>query len=138
MEAVRKIWPRWKFPPESERPSRNRIRGKDSNSNAWVPNRGLREGCLSSPPLFNIYNQAVMRVAAKKRKIEAEEKGQVAAVVVKWVPGSAFPSEKTWEKTNSKQSKSFATNHYSPMTQQWLETRDRSKSPKDKRSDEPF
>ena len=77
-----------------------RIRGKDGNSDAWVPNRGLREGCPSSPPLFNIYHQAVMRVAAKERKIEAEERGQVAGVVVKWVPGSAFPSEKTWEKNN--------------------------------------
>ena len=42
-----------------------------------------------------------MRIAAKKRKKRAEEKGQVAGVVVKWVPGSAFPSEKGWEKSDN-------------------------------------
>ena len=66
-----------------------------------MPDRGLREGCPSSPPLFNIYHQAVMRIAAKKRKKRAEEKGQVAGVVVKWVPGSAFPSEKVGKKATT-------------------------------------
>jgi hypothetical protein len=31
-----------------------RIHGGESSS--WVPGRGLREGCPSSPPLFNIYH----------------------------------------------------------------------------------
>ena len=29
-------------------------------SSEWAPNRGLREGCPSSPPLFNVYHDAVM------------------------------------------------------------------------------
>ena len=78
-----------------------KVRGKDGCSETWMPERGLREGCPSSPPLFNIYHQAVMRVAAKERERKAEENGLVAGIVMKWVPGSAFPSEGTWEKENS-------------------------------------
>ena len=77
-----------------------KIRGKMAYSEPWVPDRGLREGCPSSPILFNIYHQVVMRVAAIERRRRAGEVGLVAGVVVRWVPGSAFPSEKTWEKKN--------------------------------------
>ena len=42
-----------------------------------------------------------MRVAKKEREKKAREEGNVAGIVFKWVPGSSFPSEKTWEKTNS-------------------------------------
>ena len=70
-----------------------KVRGKVGFSETWVPDRGLREGCPSSPVLFNIFHQAVMRLAAKLRLKEAEEKGLTAGIVVKWVPGSAFPNE---------------------------------------------
>ena len=78
-----------------------KIRGKEGFSEEWVPERGLREGCPSSPPLFNIFHQAVMRLARKKRLERAERSGKTAGVIVKWVPGSCFPSEATWEKQNS-------------------------------------
>ena len=42
-----------------------------------------------------------MRQALRARMQRAEEEGLVAGGVVKWVPGSAFPSEATWEKKNS-------------------------------------
>ena len=74
------------------------VRGKEVNSDSWKPERGLTEGCPSSPDLFNIYHQAPMRIAEKARKIKAEESGKTAGIVVRWVPGSAFPSEKSWEK----------------------------------------
>ena len=35
------------------------VRGKEGDSEVWVPERGLREGCPSSPILFNIFHQAV-------------------------------------------------------------------------------
>ena len=74
------------------------VRGKEGNSAPWVPERGLMEGCPSSPGLFNIYHQAPMRIAEKKRKEKAEEDGRQAGIVMKWVTGSAFRSAKTWEK----------------------------------------
>ena len=78
-----------------------KVRGRDGFSNEWVPERGLREGCPSSPPLFNIYHQAVMRVAVEEREKSAAERWEVPGVIFKWVPGSALPAEKTWEKGNS-------------------------------------
>ena len=77
------------------------VRGREGNSEPWVPARGLTEGCPSSPDLFNIYHQAVMRVAEKERTERAQREGQQAGIVIKWIPGSAFPSEKAWERSNS-------------------------------------
>ena len=53
------------------------------------------------PPLFNIYHQAVMRVAVEERLEEARRRTEEAGVGIHWVPGSAFPSSTTWEKHNS-------------------------------------
>ena len=78
-----------------------KVRGKAGDSDTWVPARGLREGCPSSPVLFNIFHQAVMRVAEEERRKLGEERGEEVGVEYKWVPGSDFPSLKTWEKVNS-------------------------------------
>ena len=48
-------------------------------STSWMPDRGLREGCPSSPPLFNIYHDAVMQDFRARR--------QAAAMQDKRVPG---------------------------------------------------
>ena len=40
-----------------------RGRGKECFSEGWVTARGLKEGCATSPVLFNIFHQAVMRQA---------------------------------------------------------------------------
>ena len=77
------------------------VRGREGNSEGWVPERGLTEGCPSSPDLFNIYHQAVMRVAERLRTERAEAQGLTAGIVYKWIPGSNFPPEKSWEKENS-------------------------------------
>ena len=74
------------------------VRSREGESEAWIPARGLREGCPSSPPLFNIYHQAVMRAAAEDRRRAA---GGECGIKIKWVPGSNFPSEKSYEKYNS-------------------------------------
>ena len=78
-----------------------KIRGKAGYSETWVPERGLREGCPSSPDLFNIFHQAPMRVAEKERRLLAEATGKTVGINFSWVPGSAFPSLKTWEKKKS-------------------------------------
>ena len=49
------------------------VRGKEGNLDPWVLERGLTEGCPSSPGLFNVYHQAPMRLAKKERKKRAEE-----------------------------------------------------------------
>ena len=74
------------------------VRGREGNSEPWVPGRGLTEGCPSSPGLFNIYHQAVMRLARSEREKRAREDGRGAGIIMRWVPGSAFPAQKTWEK----------------------------------------
>ena len=61
------------------------MRGKEGMSFAWLPARGLREGCSTSPILFNIYHQAVLRQAG-----EARAAAWVSEVRVewRWMPGS--------------------------------------------------
>ena len=49
-----------------------RVRGKEGLSESWVPAKGLREGCSTSPILFNIYQQAVMRQADTWRYEQGE------------------------------------------------------------------
>ena len=63
--------------------TRYRINGRDGESEAWLPERGLREGCPSSPGLFNIYHQAVMRSGAKARKRKANEMKDEVGIVFK-------------------------------------------------------
>ena len=70
-----------------------KVRGKDGTSEKWAPARGLREGCSTSPILFNIYHQAVMRQAEEKR----EERGH-RGVIWKWVPGGTFAGDAVWER----------------------------------------
>ena len=45
-----------------------RVRSREGESTSWIPLRGLREGCPSSPPSFNIFHQVPMRVASQRRK----------------------------------------------------------------------
>ena len=78
-----------------------KVRGKEGESEAWVPARGLREGCPSSPILFNVYHQAVMRLGAESRKRKAVEMNVEVGIVFKWVPGSFFPGDGSAEKANS-------------------------------------
>ena len=77
------------------------VRGKEGTSEPWVPDRGLREGCPLSPILFNIFHQAVMKMAAGERMVAASEEGVRPGICIKWVPGSALPSSQTLEKQNS-------------------------------------
>ena len=70
-----------------------RGRGEEGFSEGWVPARGLREGCATSPVLFNVFHQAVMRQAEEVRGREGE-----VGVGWRWVPGGSFAGEGNWEK----------------------------------------
>ena len=70
-----------------------RGRGREGFSEEWVPARGLREGCATSPVLFNIFHQAVMRQAEEARCREEE-----VGVGWRWVPGGSFAGTGNWEK----------------------------------------
>ena len=70
-----------------------RGRGREGFSEGWVPARGLREGCATSPVLFNIFHQAVMRQAEEARCREGE-----VGVGWRWVPGGSFAGAGNWEK----------------------------------------
>jgi hypothetical protein len=78
-----------------------RVKSREGESDPWIPQRGLREGCPSSPPLFNIFHQVSMRLATRARKRRADEMGLEMGLTYKWVPGSCFPSDSRWEKPNS-------------------------------------
>ena len=78
-----------------------RIKSRAGESESWIPERGLREGCPSSPPLFNIFHQAVMRLATKARKRKADETDLDFGLNFKWIPGSNIPGNNMREKPNS-------------------------------------
>ena len=77
------------------------VKGKGEDSGSWIPERGLREGCATSPTLFNVYHQAVMRRAEQARLEEGEREGRQVGVKIRWQPGNAFPSCNLWEKYSS-------------------------------------
>ena len=61
-----------------------------------MPARGLREGCSTSPILFNVYHQAVMRQVEEARHSRGSK-----GIEWKWVPGGSFAGTKVWERGSS-------------------------------------
>ena len=70
-----------------------KVRGREGDSSTWRPERGLREGCPTSPVLFNIYHQAVMRFAIKERQ-EIPDPGNPVGIKWGWIPGNNIPGER--------------------------------------------
>ena len=77
------------------------VKLKDGTSEPWIPLRGLREGCTTSPPLFNVYHQVPMRSAEKGRKEIVANNYEDAGLSIHFVAGSNFPSHNSWEKHNT-------------------------------------
>ena len=61
-----------------------RVKGREGLSEEWKQVRGLREGCATSPILFNIFHQAVMRQAEEER---LREGGEEVGISWRWMPG---------------------------------------------------
>ena len=72
-----------------------RVKGREGVSEEWAPARGLREGCATSPVMFNIYHQAVMRQAEEERR---PEMGEDVGIKWRWMPGSSFAGTRVWER----------------------------------------
>ena len=43
------------------------VKSREGESENWLPQRGLREGCPTSPVLFNIFHQVVIREEEENR-----------------------------------------------------------------------
>ena len=82
-----------------------KVRGQGNDSEPWQPERELREGCSTSPILFNIYHQAVMRIEEKKRREKADQRNMEAGVKWKWVPGSSFQAPEGGRRKTARRSK---------------------------------
>ena len=80
------------------------VKGREKNSNQWTAERGLREGCATSPTLFNVYHSTSMRVASiegQKRAKENRHSGQVG-IQWQWIPSDSLPpQDKTKARDNS-------------------------------------
>ena len=71
----------------------------------FYPERGLREGCATSPALFNIYHQVAIRIAESKREEAADENEKQCGVRWSCLPGNRLPPQqrvhRNWD-TNKK------------------------------------
>ena len=63
-----------------------KVKGNKEVSSEWIPQRGLREGCPSSPMLFNIFHQITIRAAEKQR----EDNG----IRITYVPGNTCMTQR--------------------------------------------
>ena len=64
------------------------VRGREANSTTWMPLRGLREGCATSPGLFNVSHATSIRIATKTRQERAR---QPIGAPWQWSPENSFP-----------------------------------------------
>jgi hypothetical protein len=67
------------------------IKGRMSVSETWTPARGLREGCATSPTLFNIYHSVSMAEARRQREELARENNTSVGIKWCWIPGNSLP-----------------------------------------------
>ena len=71
-----------------------KVRRKEGMNEMWRRARGLREGLLHIPILFNVYHQAVMQQAEARRG----EQGGDVEVDWRWVLGGSFTGAKVLER----------------------------------------
>ncbi|XP_075254796.1 uncharacterized protein LOC142346172 [Convolutriloba macropyga] len=83
------------------------IKGKGGMSESWIPCRGLREGCATSPILFNVYHPKAMRGATEARREEAENSGKQYGLRWSWRPGNSLPPINTKKALRSEGRESF-------------------------------
>ena len=77
------------------------VKGKEGDSDQWIPQRGLREGCPTSPVQFNVFHQAVIQAAERKRNEKAVSSGQPMGIAWNWIDDDKLPSSEQTGKFNS-------------------------------------
>ena len=82
------------------------IKGKTGDSESWIPQRGLREGCPTSPVLFNIFHQMVIRVAERNRQSKS---GNPVGIPWNHVEQSKLPGPNQFGKFNSECTRTHLT-----------------------------
>lgn len=71
------------------------------------PQRGLREGCATSPVLFNVYHAEAMSEGRRRRHRSAEQRNLSVGVPWKWCPGKLQPVSRRWRKVAQAQTVNF-------------------------------
>ena len=77
------------------------VKGKEGDSYQWIPQRGLREGCPTSPVLLNVFHQSVLQAAERKRNEKAVSSGQTMGIAWNWIDDDKLPSSEQTGKFNS-------------------------------------
>ena len=78
-----------------------RVRGEERDSMEFIPQRGLREGCATSPVIFTIFHQTVIQVAERERALEAEKRKKKVGIEWSFMPGHSLPPKNVKNTFNS-------------------------------------
>ena len=73
-------------------------------SEAWEPQKGLREWCATSPILFSICYVCVMKEAEKERSNQAKGNNMSIGIPWMWKPGYSFPPKSQTKAINNSES----------------------------------
>ena len=84
-----------------------RVKGKEGLSENWRPQRGLREGCATSPILYNIYHTQAVRLAQKMREQKAVSNDEEYGLAWSWRPVNSLPTVDTRRTTRSSTQEKF-------------------------------
>ena len=68
-----------------------KVKGRNAMSESWVPQRGLREGCATSPILFSIFHACAIKRANEERRKNAEKENLQLGIPWTWKPGFSLP-----------------------------------------------
>ena len=83
------------------------VKGREALSESWTPERGLREGCATSPILFNVYHDQAIKIANSRRQRNATMNNQECGLEWRWKPGGSLPTSDPKMTIKSSSSKSF-------------------------------